>query len=256
MKTLELYEKYDVHGWLKYNPHEGHYAKFNPNVITTGFKIFETYNTFCNARTLLYSSEVSNLGDLTANDDLSVKYTKSTFLQSSLATYNYCIDLSWQVAWFYCSPDDYYGFIDSEKKYTDYSKACTYDVLILKLRLGNKKKIMELLHEFYSNKTVRKIRSEYNYMKHRGGYYTPGLGEQRPVMFGTINGNHFNMIQRNIFDIEEWIDILFEIDRLFYQFFNTFIDSIMPKNYLETTLDFMSPLDYYSKRKRNNSLSV
>lgn len=37
-------------------------------------------------------------------------------------------------------------------------------------------------------------------------------------MFGTINGNHFNMIQRNIFDIEEWIDILFEIDRLFISF--------------------------------------
>lgn len=249
MKTDELYKSYDVHHWLKYNPHEGHYAKYDPNTVAVGFKIHETYGLFCNARTLLACSESKDFGDISGPDDLSKRYLASTFLQSALATYNYCIDLSWQVAWFYCAPSDAYYLIDEEKEYIDYSKKCTFDILGLKLRLGKKTELANHLNAFYSNDLTKKIRSEYNYLKHRGSHHTPGLGEQRSHMIASIDGEQLKLLQRNVFDIDEWFDKLFEFDQSFTKYFEKLIGFTVPHNFPETPLDLFAPIEYYMKKK-------
>lgn len=255
MRTLDLYENFDVHHWLEFNPHEGHYALFNPNVVATAFKISELYNTFCNARTLLYSSEVENYGEIIEDDDLLNKtYIKSTLLQSALATYNYCIDLSWQVAWFYCAPDKYYGLIDNEEKYLNYCKECNYSALRVQLELGRRDGLLEFLDLFQTIDIVKRVRSEYNYMKHRGSYYVPGLGKQYSHMLASVDGTHFKMITRNEFGVEDWQGKLIQFDKLFTDYFNKIIASIMPNDFAQTKLDLLSVVSYQRKKEREGHL--
>lgn len=248
MKTNELIS---VDNWFEFTPHDGHYADFNPNIVATGFKINEVYSTILNARLLLVLSESKDdLGEFsTEANEAGKTLLASTFLQSALASYNYCIDLSWQVAWFYCAPDDAYDLIDNEKVYIDYCKQCTFEALSLKLKLGRRFEVFRHLNDFLSSEITVRVRSEYNYIKHRGAYYTPGVGEQRPYMFGSVNGERLKVLTKNIFDVNEWLDRLINFDNLFKQYFDTLINYMMPMNFKESEVTFSTAYNYYHKKK-------
>ncbi|GBG09496.1 hypothetical protein PAT3040_04143 [Paenibacillus agaridevorans] len=249
MKAIELYTTHDVHHWTKYKPHEGHYAEFNPNVVAAGFKIHETYLAFCNARTHLSASEADDFGSLTGSDDFSKTYFVTTLLQSAIAFYNYCIDLSWQAVWFYCAPDSDYRFIDDEDEYIRYCKWCTSSAVKLKLYLGKKEELMHHVESFYTSGIPASVRTEYNYLKHRGAYHILGLGVQYANMHTKVNGESFNLMQNRVFDNKDWIEKLICFDKLFVQYFEKVVSFIIPPNYTQTTNNFECVLRYYKKRK-------
>jgi hypothetical protein len=249
MNVEELYEQYDVHHWLKYHPHDGHYGKYDPNVVATGFKIAETHKTFSFARSFLYDMEVDNYGQLiNEHDDLHLTYIRTKLVQSALSNYNYALDLSWQVIWFYCAPN-IYELIDDEDFYTSYSKACTTDKLSLKLYLGHKDGIAKHMHDFLAIETTKQLRSKYNYLKHRGAYFTLGFGEQYPTFMGSINGVNYKQLTMPELDLDQWKSDLINFDIAFTDYFERLIFSLMPSGYEKTEISFFGILEYHQKRQ-------
>lgn len=93
------------HGdWYLYEPLDAQYVRYikdNPSALAAGHKIDDVYHTFCDARGSMMSVDYENYGDLCANDEFSILYTKSKFLKLALIDYAICLDLSWQVMYYY-----------------------------------------------------------------------------------------------------------------------------------------------------------
>lgn len=158
---------------------------------------------------------VENYGELIAkHDDLHLNFIRSRLLQSALSFYNYSIDLSWQVLWLYYGPSFYSLYDDPTYYYREIEK-CNRENLKVRLHLAKADYIMKHVDSFIGESEVSKVRKKYNYLKHRGTFYTPGVGKQQSYLMGAVDGRKFKMIKREVFDIDEWTENLINFDVLF-----------------------------------------
>ncbi|NMD72433.1 hypothetical protein HHO41_19365 [Bacillus sp. DNRA2] len=231
MDVTELREKVDISNWLNYNPWIVQYSKYLPNVITASVKIVDVYYQISNARVSIDYMNVDNYGQLIGKDDyLHKQFIKSKFLFDSLAYYNYSIDLSWQVLYFYFGDKDY-GVLQDKKRYEQLSKECNEQNLRLQLWFHNQKKLSKYVFDFFNDQKTKEIREIYNYLKHRGTFYIDGLGENDEFLPINLNGSRLRMINREEVDLSEWKEKLIQFDVFFYEYFNNLINWIMPKDY-------------------------
>jgi hypothetical protein len=134
MKVKDLYEEYPFDHWKEYDPYDPHYAHFKPYYIYTAFKIVDVYSSFAHARSYMNELKLEDYGQaISKHDEIHLKYIRAKTIQSALAFYNYCIDLSWQVVWFNIS-DDTFRFIENNE-YDKYATKCDFDSLIFKLKI-------------------------------------------------------------------------------------------------------------------------
>lgn len=254
MSVEELYRDYNIDHWHNLFPDEQQYVLFEPHIIYAAHKIDDVYYAFANARSYLSDYECENFGQLISiHDDLHLRYIRSKFLQSSLAFYNYAIDLTWQVAWFYVG-DSSYLFMENQQLYDQFAKKCNKECLFDKLSMYRKDYIKSHLIDFFNQELTFSIREIYNYVKHRGTLYTSGLGIQyRNSMFSikNIDGEEYNptMITRKVLDVDEWHCKLIEFDKLFFNYFEKLVSWILPGNFSEVEMGFDQYINYSYGRK-------
>lgn len=252
-------EEHSCHHWLDYDPGEPQYYNFEANVVAAGSKIADVYEQFSNARMSLEYMECKNFGDLISKtDELHLTMLRSRFLKEALAYYNYCIDLSWQVLWYFYGENDL-GLIIDENRFFNSASKCNFEELTYKLTLAKEFKIRERLKSFFNSNLTREIRDMYNYLKHRGSTYTEGLGVQYEHLAvsvgyenpdGSVNEIKHRMLTRRTLDISSWQEKLKEFDKTFYHYFEELIKYIMPIGYLDNSYHMFAPY-YYDKKIRS-----
>lgn len=251
MNVEHLYENYDVHTWIKYNPHEMHYCLYRPGEIAAGFKIVDVYHAFCHGRACLADMEVDNYGQLISkHDDLHLTYIRARFLMDALAFYNYCIDLSWQVVWVYYI-EDKYEIINDEKEFLRAMNRCKLPELSYELTLLRKIKIRDHIVGFFDMHLTKLIREKYNYIKHRGTFYFEGLGRNSKRFSITVDNFAPKMLSREEWDINEWKSKLMEFDIAFKRYFDSIIRFIMPSGYKDETFHMFAPASYHTYLKNH-----
>jgi len=262
MDFNSLYTSHDFHDWHRYLPQEKHYANFEPYIIYSLQKVDDVYYAFSNARYNAYMTENEDYGQMISNgSELSLKMVRSNFLMNALNFYNFAIDLSWQVLFYYASDNSLY-FLSSPKSYDKYSNLCNYETLVNRLQYRKELGLLHITKTFYNNSLVRELRELYNYLKHRGTLHFEGLGEQydRPYMAVEIEGENiaYNMFVKREITIEELKNKLIIFDILFYEYFNNILSCIVPKNYLEIGDNLLDVYEVSLKIKqfRDNELKL
>lgn len=254
LNVEKLYQEYNIDNWYGLFPDEQQYVLFEPHLIYATHKMDDVYYAFANARSYLSDYECDNYGQLiSVNDDLHLKYIRSKLLQSSLAFYNYAIDLTWQVAWFYVG-DNSYLFMEKPELYDTFAKKCTKEALFNKLSMYRKEHIRIHINDFFNLELTTSIRNVYNYVKHRGTLYTRGLGEQYSnfmLFFQDSDGEEYipKMITREVFDLNEWHSKLIDFDKSFYEYFELLISWILPSDFSEVKIGFTEYFNYILERK-------
>lgn len=254
MDFNNLYKSHDVHNWHNYLPQEKHYANFEPYIIYSLQKVDDVYSAFSNARYNAYMTENEDYGQMVSDsDESSLIMLRSNFFVNALNFYNFAIDLSWQVLFFYTSDNSLY-FLSSPNSYDKYSNLCNYETLVNKLRYRRELRLLQISNTFYSNNLVRELRELYNYLKHRGTLHFEGLGEQfgSPYMSVKIGKEDitYNMFVKRNISIDELKNKLKDFDILFYEYFNNILSCIVPRNYLEIGDDFTDVLNVSMKIKQ------
>ncbi|MFE6076926.1 hypothetical protein ACFVQB_20910 [Paenibacillus sp. NPDC057886] len=240
MNALDLYSKEDVHHWLKYSPKDPQYLKFSPNILAAGFKIVDVYHSFCYGRQSLLFIESKDYGELVfpKDDNISTLSLRANFLLNALAFYNYCIDISWQVSWFFYGD---YGrdIIEDNSKFAKASTKCTFDELNYILTLARDIKSRNIYREFFNHKLTVDLREKYNLVKHRGSLHFKGLGIQYENIGIRINGETPKMLTNEVVEVDLLKDQLIKFDIMFKRYFDSLIRGIMPSDYLDNnyTLD-------------------
>jgi hypothetical protein len=257
----DLYNHYSVDHWFELEPWDPHYVNFDPNLIYAAHKIGDVYFAFSSGRSYLSDFDCDNFGQLIAeHNDLHLKYIRSKFIQSALSYYNYAIDLSWQVVWFYLG-DNSYLFMENQDYYGKYSGLCTNPNLLELVKMRNREDFRLHVNAFNSNPLSGEVRQLYNYVKHRGSLYTKDLGRQyNRMMMGYRQGDEEftpSMITRKEFDLNEWKEKLIQFDQLFYYYFEQLIYLIIPQNYQNVEYSFEAFLNHCSRRLdfRNNVMA-
>jgi hypothetical protein len=251
MHVEDLYKNFDFHHWREYDPWDAHYVKYYPHIILAAHKIGDVYEAFSNGRAFLSYLEVDNYGELISeHDNLHLTFIRSRLLQSALFFYNSCIDLSWQVLWLYHG-ESKYRYFEEPQYYYEITKECNRESLKIRLHLAMKDYINKHIDIFMGLENTVKVRSLYNYLKHRGTVFTEGLGRNASHLMGAVDGQKFKMITRENFDLSEWKARFIEFDIKFFEYFNQIIDWIMPRDFLKTEFDFFGIIDYKKKWERN-----
>lgn len=228
----------ELPNWREYEPQIQHYSNYSSNVVTAASKIADVYRTYCTGRASFVYYESDDFGQLVRSDDeISVKYFRSILLYNALSSYNICIDLSWQVVWLFLS-DLSLDLIYDEKKYKNYLNECNMETLNFKLTLAKEIKLKNHVNDFFNSAPTQKVRKKYNYYKHKGAFYVPGLGENLGNLPFGFNELTLKQMKREEFDLDEWCNILIEYQNYFYKYFEELINFVIPKTYLEQELDF------------------
>lgn len=241
----------DIHYMGKYQPIEPQYFRYKTNVVMAGYKISDLYSQLCIARNFLHCyKDVEDYGDISANDEISLMFTKKYFVETSLMYYNYAVDFLWQVIWIYYNPwirEE----LPTDELYQKCMKDCNFDELRLALTSVRETKLRDVLQQYFSssNQLYGKLRSKYNYLKHRGTFYTPGLGMNDTKLMIGVNDCQFPCISSVEVKPEELSDMLIEFDKQFVSFCEYIINIIMPSDYFETSMPLEAPINYYFRHK-------
>lgn len=225
----------DVYRWFDYDPGEELFHVYEANVLMALHKIQDVYNTLCFARMSLDNLRARNFGELIDNGGNGVgrAVMQYMFMNNSISYYNYCIDLSWQVLWLYYNPEINNYSVHSREDYISSTRNCTLEALEYPLNLAKQEKLYERVLEFFNKETTSRIRTRYNYIKHRGVYHIDGMGENYKESLMSYDGRHLPLLYREELDLEEMKDFLVEFDKSFVEYFEMIIGHVVPINFRE-----------------------
>ena len=267
MNERSLYDRIrDIHHWIKYAPDTTEYVKYKTNIIFTGIKISDLYSILCQARANLYYCELGDYGDISSKDDLSMNLAKSFFIQNALIYYNIAADYSWQVVWAYLN-DTIADSLPTDDLYEDCLVDCDYMELMLGLTLKQEYKLREFVKSFFNkNIILKRIRPQYNYLKHRGTFFFNGLGlndHEQSYYFSMepqfyIDNNLPIMdkltipkVSRREIDLPEMMKLLEEFDNQFIEYCGSLFQMLLPKDYLSKTCQVtqiaMNPVNHFDE---------
>lgn len=226
--------------WNRYEPQIQHYSNFKTNITAAAIKIADVDRTFCTGRASFVYFECDEFGQLVNSDDeISTLYFKSILMYNALSCYNICIDLSWQVIWLYLS-DFGLDLIYNKKLFDRYLNGCNLTTLNYQLTLAKENKIKDYVNGFFNSDLTQKVREKYNYYKHRGSFYVPGLGENFRNLPFSFENYDLKQFTRDEFDLNEWIEILIKFHWHFSKYFEEIISFVIPEYYLNQEMDFFS----------------
>lgn len=269
----------NIDSWAKILVTDSQYTYFEPHINVAAFKINDIYMTISHARTSLIYIYQENYGQLIRKKDVShLAFIRSLMLQSALFYYNCIIDFSWQAVWLFCQKSDCKlynkGYFENLLKKEDIqNEVVEFLNYLCHIDKCNSFKYTEILRNLrlFSNYALNetKIRGKYNYLKHRGAFYLPGLGENPKTTFESVkvtlkvgeglSGSgigYMNFDEKGPFkkipalyrdeiDVNEWANILIAFDSLYVRCFSEIIDVIIPDSYID--LEKIDINDYINK---------
>lgn len=223
----------DIERWFYYAPGEDLFHLYKGNVLMALHKIQDVYQTLSFARISLDSLRAENLGDLIDEDPNGVgkAVIRYMFMNNSISFYNHCIDLSWQVLWLYYNPEMNKYSIHSREDYLKSTKDCTLGELRYPLILAKQEKLYDMIDEFFNRETTSRIRTKYNYIKHRGVYHIDKMGENYKTSKISYDGKHLPLLYREELDLEEMKSFLIEFDKSFVEYFEIIISHVVPMDF-------------------------
>lgn len=241
----------DIHYMSKYYPIEPQYFRYKTNIVMAGHKISDLYSQLCVARNFLHCyKDINDYGQISGKDEISILFTKKYFVETSLMYYNYAVDFLWQVIWLYYNP-----WINEElatdELYQKCMKECTFEELKLAMTTIGEIKLRDILQRYFSssNQLYDNLRSKYNYLKHRGTFYTPGLGMNEKELMINVNGYQIPSISSTEVKPGDLYNLLMEFDKQFVGFCDYIIKIIMPLDYFNTSISWAEPINYYFKHR-------
>lgn len=242
----------DFHKWASYYPNELQHRK-NPSYIDAAtYKLNDIYKQFCYFDINLKLCQRPKEPPIEENTYLFFRYM---YYQNALFYINNCIDYLWQMLYLSFQPNlqELYDHATMEKLLETESLTNIVDNQIKYLECINK--VNALYGEILKTKrdiekfiNQKKIRSKYNYIKHRGVYHIDGLGANEAQAFQNLGikvsytlideGNIVHdcpakaKIHRENLNLNEAIEDLTNMKVQFIASVDTIISKIIPKDYV------------------------
>lgn len=250
MDYILLAQDNNFQEWGKLEPHVTDYVKYgkkDPSVIAAAHKTIDVYFAFANARQSFMSAGYNNYGDLCSDDKISKLYIKTHFLIHAITEYAICLDLSWQVIWAYIQPTSFEYL--SKNKYKKMERECERDNLLAQLNCAiaqknlKAKRIKNIMTNFDNDADIKKLRTVYNSLKHRGTIHFVDLGTNIKTMPLQIQNKSISILTREEYTVNEVENILFIYHKKFQLYFNSLLTEIIPNNYMDKEVPFRDFLD-------------
>lgn len=229
-------EKVKLPNWGKLAANQlDYYSNADRHDLICRYKLTQIYQNFYIARMhLIYSNDKTNYGDLDKNE-LDKDDIQKIFLQNSLIYYNFCIDLSWSMIYFFCLPQES-DFNISKKEIVNAEKIVNYDFIIEYLKVQNKNVVVEyknkisnllkIIKEFWNKILSSEFRKMYNYTKHQGAYNLIGINVDNFMKIEGININ-IDIIKSPEFDKEIITNELIDFNNEFIIYMDKIIDIVI-----------------------------
>ena len=252
MYYTKIREDLSFQKWRNYTPLDSQYIRYaesNPSVVAAGHKIEDVYYCFSNARCSFMNAGAGNFGDLSADDELSKKYTKSHFLINAVLEYAICLDLSWQVIWAYIQPASFEYLVKRDSE--EMEKECTRENIHIQLNCAISQngigasqaaRLKAKMKQFDDDVDVIMLRSIYNMLKHHGTIHFSDLHVQMDSLLIEIDGRSIPTLSRKVYSFDEVERTLHEYHNKFIQYFDGIIKEIMPTDYQETKVGLVQYL--------------
>ena len=248
--------------FITYNPNAMHYIKreYDTGILASGKKISDIYyilnmgkinlDIYINNEYIKYYTE----------DELMNKFMKSMTLFNSLSYYNYALDHSWQVVYFYIGSQNNLELIYNNL-YEKLSKNCTLNTVNTMLDFAksiaedDKKDTIEYLknhiHDFFTTDNTEYIRELYNYLKHRGMVHSEGVGFNSNYLPISLGDKKLEQLYTREINPEYLFNELKTYHNNFISYMDEIINKIMPYEYTEkksaNLIDLFNFADEHSK---------
>lgn len=226
--------------WSKYLPSDMHYvlSKYDMGIMSCARKIHDCHWSIAMGRIELLKYKDNEYASVFKESNMGNELVKTSSLYSALAYYNYTLDYSWQVIYFYCCDEKDWDFV-YRKKYNTISRECEKRVLIkhinrCRLRDNKKLKVLKtLVLTFDAEKNTKYIREYYNYLKHRGMIYTDLIGDSNDELHYTIQGITAKKLPIEKVNLDELYDKLVNFHNSIVEYISKIIDIIIPDEFIK-----------------------
>ena len=193
----------NYHNWSKYHPDEVQSREHESFIDAAAFKIVDVYTAFCYFDCSLRFFRSKNYGELSTNiTEENQLFFKSMFVFNALFYINSCKDYILQLIYCFCQnhSEKMYDHEVLEKEFenSDMSNLVEEKLKVLiALASVEKDKLETILslkrdvENYFNNKYL--ITYKCNYIKHRGMFHIPGMGQNNKTAF-----EHFGITARFI----------------------------------------------------------
>ncbi|MFB5191999.1 hypothetical protein [Alicyclobacillus fastidiosus] len=233
---------FELPDWNKYMPAGTHYVKYPANVVAACFKIGDVYYSFCNARAALIFYDSDDYGELVHDENGKLVF-RAQQLYQALFHFNACIDFSWQATWLYVQEESldllYDDLLEKAAKEFDLEK------LLCQLTLAREFKLRDHITNYFNS--VQVFREKYNYLKHRGTFYIPGIGSNDGTTGFKYNEIDLHAFRRRELNFKSWEHELMDFYFQFIEYFEALIHFVVPSMYLDNSIG-VEQLLHYGKR--------
>ena len=225
--------------WSKYKVNQlDFYSNAERNDLICRCVLMQIYQDFYFAReNLLFSDERKNYGDLVDDDIKNRECVQKMFVQNALLYYNFCVDLSWVMVYYYCLPKTRDNISITKKDILKAEEVVCYDFVKENLEYystlsnGNLKNNLNLLLEYiedFWNSICNNsgFRTIYNYIKHKGAYDIIGIA---PEKFFSIEGikTNIEIMEFKDFDIDKMTDSCIKFNNDFVEYMEKIIKIVI-----------------------------
>ncbi|AUN12778.1 hypothetical protein [Paraclostridium sordellii] len=228
----------------EYRPNYMHYIKdeYDIGILASGQKISDIYYILNMGKINLEIYVNDEYIEENKEDENMYKFMKSTNLFNALSYYNYALDYSWQVVYFYASNNNTLDLI-YDNLYEKFSKYCNKseinEILNFSKSLAEKDKknnidfLIKHIDSFLSNENTEYIRKMYNYLKHRGMIYTSELYNDSNHLPISVEGQKLKKLYTRYIDPDNLFKKLCQYHNAFINYIDVIINKIIPEGYTE-----------------------
>ena len=252
-------EKIKLPNWGELTANQlDYYSNADRHDLICRYKLTQIYQNFYIARMhLIYSNDKINYGDLD-QDELDKNDIQKIFLQNSLIYYNFCIDLSWSMAYLYCLPiksnnNILKDEVDNAEKIVNYEFINNYLKSNSKntvVEYRNKlKELLKIINEFWNKILSSEFRKMYNYTKHQGAYNLIGINLDDFMKIEGINTN-IEIIKSPEFSKDIITNELLAFNNEFIIYMDKIIDIVIDPSNKKELYDFNEIVGNLLKNKK------
>lgn len=234
---MELNQEYT--NWSKYLPSDMHYvlSRYDMGIMSCARKIHDCHWSIAMGRIELLKYKDNEYSSIFKDSNMGNELVKTSSLYSALSYYNYTLDYSCQIIYFYCCDEKGWDFV-YRKKYNNLSRECEKRLLkkhITRCRLRDNKKLKSLKRLFFmfdTEKNTKDIREYYNYLKHRGMIYTDLIGDSNDELHYTIQGITAKKLPIEKVNLDELYDKLANFHNSIVEYISKIIDIVIPNEFI------------------------
>lgn len=246
----EYYKDLILPVWNKYFPKDlDYYSNLDRQDLLSRFKLEQIYQNFCIGRAnYIFAHPKTNYGGM-INEDENNEWLRKMLLQNALIYYNTCIDFSWELIAFYYLPKNELEFNITEEERKKIESEIDKDELITRLNMEESiligkekeivKKIKKLVLEYMENPLTKRLRKDYNDLKHNRTMDILDLHKNSFKQFESkCKELHVGPLKLIDFNIDYYEEKLKEFNNSLYYYIEKLVELLIRPNYRKTKYSF------------------